>query len=120
MYGIYINCRRQHFVDWILSGAKQDETRPRDVLRALVGQRVWLIETGLGAPVVRGSALVESSRRVPYADEAARRAAGIHGTPYDIPRGGEKGFYHLADVRPVAPFPVPAARINHGRSYTEF
>ena len=120
MYGVYINCRQQRFVDWILSGAKQDETRTRDVLRALVGQRVWLIETGRGAPVVRGSALVESSRRVPYADEAARRAAGIHGTPYDIPRGGEKVFYHLVDVRPVAHFPVPAARVNHGRSYTEF
>lgn len=121
VYAVYINCRLIPFLDLILSGMKAYETRSRDMLRSLVGQRVYLIETGTGpVPMVRASAVIASSRVVSFSDVAARQAACIAGTPYDIRPDGTKVFYRLEDVQPVAPFPVPACRINHGRSYTEF
>ena len=121
MYAVYINCRLIHFLNLILSGAKVYETRTRDMLRRLVGQRVYLAETGTGpVPMVMASAVIASARSVPFSDVAARDAACIVGTPYDIKPDGSKVFYRLTDVQPVAPFPVPACRINHGRAYTEF
>lgn len=121
MYAVYINCRLIPFLDLILSGMKAYETRSRDMLRSLVGQRVYLVETGTGpVPMVRASAVIASARSVPFSDVVARRSACIAGTSYDIKPGGTKVFYRLMDVQPVAPFPVPACRINHGRSYTEF
>lgn len=118
---VYINCRQVPFIDRILSGLKTDETRSRDMLRRLVGQRVYLAETGTGpVPMVRASAVIAFARVVSFSDIVARQAACIAGTPYDIRPDGTKVFYRLTDVQPVAPFPVPACRINHGRSYTEF
>jgi len=120
MYGIYINCRKYPFIRWILSGRKISETRACDVLRNLVGKRVYLIETGRGVPMVRGIATITESARIPFSDVSARRSACIIGTDYDIQQGGEKVFYRLRDVKPVRPFPVPSSRVNHGRSFTEF
>lgn len=121
MYGVYINCKRFQFVSRILSGDKLHETRSRNMLKPLVGQSVYLIETGTGSvPLVRGIARIASAVSVPFSDVAARRSACIYGTPYDIAPGRSKWFYRLVDVRTVTPFPVPADRINHGRAYTEF
>lgn len=121
MYGIYINCSRNPFIDWILSGSKAHETRSRDVLAPLVGKKVYLIETGTASvPLVRAVADVVSSARVPFSDVAAREAAGIMGTAYDIKPGSSKVFYRLANVRRIDPFFAPVSRANHGRSYTEF
>lgn len=121
MYAVYINCRRAPFLDLILSGSKLYETRSRDMLRRLVGQRVYLIETGTcPVPMVKASAVIASARSVPFSDVVARLSACIDGTPYDIKPDGAKVFYRLEDVQSVAPFPVPACRINHGRSYAEF
>ena len=117
--GIYINCRRAQFVEWILSRAKPYETRARDMLGQLVGQRVFLIETGHGEPRVKGAATITRAQKIPYSDTVMRARAKINGTPYDIQPGGAKWFYELSDVeRFQDPFPVPAARENHGRSWT--
>ena len=121
MNGIYINCRAYPFITWILSGAKLYETRTRNTLRALVGQRVALIETGTGrAPTVRGYATITGAERVEYSDTQARKAARILGTTYDILPGRAKIFYRLTDVQLCAPYPVPADRVNHGRAWTTY
>lgn len=121
MFGIYINCANAPFVGAILAHRKTDETRTRDVFRAILGERIALIETGTGpAPMVRGYATLTSARRVSFDDVDARRTAAILGTPYDITPGGTKIFYHLDAVRACIPYPVPADRISHGRSYCEF
>lgn len=121
MKAVYINCSRVPFLDLILSGRKRYETRTRCMLRSLEGQRVFLVETGTGsAPMVRASAVIGPGRTVAFTNTQARRAARILGTPYDIQPGQQKVFYSLLDVQPVAPFPVPAGRINHGRAWTEF
>ena len=120
MFGIYINCSRYPFIDQILSGRKIYETRARDSLRSACGHWVYLIETGKGSPMVKGVAFLQRGRRVPFSDSFRRGLAMITGTTYDVQPGRDKVFYRLLDVQPVSPFPVPACRINHGRSYTEF
>lgn len=118
-YGIYVNCARFPFIVWILSGLKPYETRTRNTLRALISQRVFLIETGNGRPMITGSAIITGAELVPYADRRKRNRAQITGTPYDVKPGGAKWFYRLADVQPLpAPIPLPATRENHGRSWT--
>ena len=120
MYGIYVNCRKRPYLALMIAKAKVEETRSRNVLRKLIGKRVWLIETGTGVPTVRASAVIDSARVVPYSDVQSRRAAWILETNHDIRPGKTKVFYHLSDVQPVDQFPAPAGRINHGRSFTEF
>ena len=121
MYGIYINCKKNPFIDWIISGQKTSETRTKNVLAPLVGKTVYIIETGTSRkPIVRAIADVVSSARVPFEDIEARRLAMIAGTDYDIKPGSFKVFYRLENVRSVAPFLAPDTRVNAGRSYTEF
>ena len=55
---VFINCRRHPFVEQILSRRKPFETRTRNTLRRFLGERILLAETGRGAPLVRGSAVV--------------------------------------------------------------
>lgn len=121
MNGIYINCRLYPFIAWILSGAKLYETRTRNTLRALVGQRVALIETGTGhTPTVKGYATITGAERVEYSNTQARKAARILETSYDIRPDRAKIFYRLADVQPCTPYPVPSDRVNHGRAWTTY
>ena len=120
MTGIYINCRALPFVALILAGLKPWETRTRNMLGALCGQRVALIETGRGPAMVRGYATITRAERISYNDTSARRAAQILGTSYDIQPEGAKWFYRLENVEKCQPYPVPANRINHGRAWTEF
>lgn len=118
--GIFINCTRAPFIALILLHLKRDETRTRDMLGALAGRRVALIETGGPAPIVRGYATIGPARRVSYDDTRARDAAYIMGTPYDIKPDGTKVFYRLTNVRPCRPYALPADHVNHGRAWTEF
>ena len=119
--GIYINCRKYPFIDWIIALLKTYETRKRDMLHDLVGQRVAIIETGKGKrPMVRAMATVTESVTVPFHDRAMREAAMIFRTEYDIIPKNTKVFYKLENVEAVKPYPVPENRVNHGRSWTEF
>jgi hypothetical protein len=116
--GVYINCKLYPFITWILCGWKLYETRTRRVLHPLIGQRVFLIETGHGRPLIIGSAKITEAEQVPYTDVSKRRQAQITGTTYDIKPGSAKWFYKLEDVEWLPePIPAPDTRKNHGRSY---
>ena len=120
MYGMFVNCRKAPFVSLMLDKCKRDETRSRNTLKPLIGQRVALIETGTRKrPFIRGYATITGAVQVSYDDTAARKAAGIYNTPYDIKPGVFKWFYRLADVEGTTPYSLPE-HVNHGRAYTEF
>lgn len=119
MLGVYINCKGTPFIDLILAGRKTYETRTRDVLRSLIGQRVALIQTGTGRPTVRAYATITRSVTVASSDAAMRQAACIMGTAYDIAPDGKKVFYQLENVKPVEPFQPVISGKNHGRSFCE-
>ena len=120
MQGIYINCRKYPFIDWIISGRKSYETRNTNTLGRLVGKRVALIRTGFGDPVVCAMATIRSARKVKYNEKYMRHFACIYGTEYDIRPDDYKFFYTLKNITPVIPYKVPENRVNHGRSYTEW
>lgn len=119
---VFINCSRFPFISLILAGLKLYETRTRNTLQALVGQRVYLAETGRGRPVVRASAVITEAFPV-YSYNTyrkLRKAARITpGSKYDWKRGTKiKWFYELSDVQPVDPF-IPPEGVRHGRVWME-
>ena len=60
---LFINCSGEPFVDWIIDGLKQFETRTRNTLKTLLswalGRRILIAETGHGRPLVRCSAVID-------------------------------------------------------------
>ena len=122
MYGIYFNCKHDPFIALILLRLKRDETRTRNTFRAIIGERVALIESGKnGRPaIIRGYATIGTPRRVSYDNTRARKSARILGTQYDIKPGSTKIFYPMINPRSCKPYVLPADHTNHGRSYCEF
>ena len=120
---VFINCRLFPFIAWIISGRKVYETRTRDMLRALVGQRVYLAETGRGGrPIIRCSCVIDHSLTCDLATFRALRH--LHSVPtgsvYDWNAGTRKKvLYRLADVQPVDPFAAPEGP-RHGRVWMEY
>lgn len=119
---VFINCRRHPFVEKILSLQKPFETRTRNTLRRFLGERILLAETGRGAPLVRGSAIVAEIIEVYTRDawERYRAAACIPvGSEYDWkPDTRKKVLYRLEDVRRCTPFRLLDG-IRHGRTWME-
>lgn len=124
MKGIYVqNTRATKYAEAIAKAYKPLETRTRDMLGKLLGERVAIIRTGLGLPAtVVGYATIVSKRWV----EAGAEWEGLRdqhlippGSKYDC-NGKGKWCYLMAAAEPCDPFPVPADRINHGRAWCEF
>lgn len=123
---VFINCDRFPFIDWIMArrSRKTDESRTRNMLRALVGQRVILAETRRGRrPVARCYAVIRSAQAVRSREEwdsLRRRHRVPAGSAYDWqPDTRIKWLYELTDVVPVHPFPLPDG-VRHGRVWMEY
>lgn len=120
---VFINCQEQPFLDDIMSWRKTYETRSRNTLGALVGQRVLLAETGHGRPVVRCSAIIRCA--VPVSDRktwnAMRKATRVpRGSKYDWKPGTRrKWLYMLDNVAYCIPF-HPEEGVRHGRTWMEY
>lgn len=124
---IFINCRQHPFIEGIMTGSKQYETRTRNTMRKLMeshlGERFLLAETGNGDPVVRCSAIIdhivavytrsEWEKYLPYTMTA--------GTDYDwTPETAVKWLYRLVNVEAVNPFTLPRSCRRHGRIWAEY
>ena len=121
---IFINCKEFPFVDLILRLEKLCETRTRNTLGRFLGERVLLVETGHGKPMVKGSAVIESIHEcfTREAWETCRASACIEaGCSYDWqPDTKKKVLYYLTDVKPCDPFPLPDSCRRHGRVWAEY
>lgn len=125
---IFINCKLFPFVDWIMSGRKQYETRTRNTMKSLLswalGSRFLIAETGHGDPVVRCSVRIDIIRWVRSRSlwEKYREDCCIpSGCFYDWkPDTKVKYLYHLVDVEPVTPFTLPRSCKRHGRVWAEY
>ena len=120
---VFINCHLFPFVALILRRLKLYETRTRNTLRSLIGQRVILAETGRGAPLARcmvtiGDPLVARNRE---AWDACRKWTCIDDdSPYNWTDDTKvKYMYPLYDIQPLQPFRVPEG-IRHGRVWMEY
>lgn len=121
---VFINCRVAPFIDLIMRMLKLYETRTRDTLRSVVGQRVLLAETGRGRrPLVRCSAVIGQPVIVRSRSDwrRFRKACRIApGSTYDWQPGTNvKYLYPLLDVVPLDPF-TPPEDTRHGRVWMEY
>lgn len=120
---VFINCSRVRFIDLIMNFEKLDETRTRNMLRAVAGQRVLLSETGRGPAVCRCYAVIGEPFAV-HSREEWDALRSRHMVPansqYDWkPETKVKYLYPISDVVPCNPF-YPPEGIRHGRVWMEY
>lgn len=124
---IFINCRRYPFIRKIMDFDKLYETRTRNSMKKLMesylGERILLVETGNGDPIVRCSAVIDHVIAV-YTEEEWKKYSKYTmtaGTDYDWkPDTKVKWLYHLSDVQPVDPFTLPSSCRRHGYVWAEY
>lgn len=119
MPGIFINDDLFPFTLWILRGLKVWETRTRNMLGSLIGNRVAIISTSRKRkPLVVGYATISEARHVPREDFEIYRGASmiVKGSKYDCNDRG-KWLYRMSNVEKCEPFPLPDNIIRHGRSW---
>lgn len=111
MKGVNINCKGQDFVEEILSHLKTIETRNRNTLKSLVGQRVGIIKTGCGKAMLMGHADIAGV--IEYDEQTFREDYHRHlvapGSEYDIK--GKKYGYILENVQKCEPREVTSRGI---------
>ena len=116
---VYINCSKEPFISLILSNKKTYETRNKNTLKKLIGQEIYLAETGTGKTIVK--AVCTITNLVTVTDKAMynryRKYTQVQkGSVYDF-TGNVKYLYKLDNVKAVKPFPVPDNAVKHGRIY---
>lgn len=120
---VYINCHSVPFVRLIMGRTKLDETRTRDMLRAVVGRPVYVAETGNGPATVRCMVTFLPGREITSARDWKRnrnRHRVPVGSKYDWRAETRKKWaYEIADVIPVEPF-TPPEGVRHGRVWMEY
>ena len=125
MYGIFVNeDGGVHHAEAIVGGYKTVETRSRNMLKGLVGERVAVVRTRRNAsPTVVGYVGIGQAYFCPaerFNDEDVRNLTCIPvGSRYDC-HGRGKWLYDLWDAEVCVPYPLPADAVRHGRSYCEF
>lgn len=120
---VYINCSSAPFIRQIMRRVKIDETRSRDMLRAVTGRPVYLAESGNGPAMVRCMATIQPGRRIDslrlWRSLRSRHRVPV-GDTYDWKPGTRcRWAYEITDVVPVPPFPVPDG-VMHGRVWREY
>ena len=123
MFAIYVRSTRAiRYAIALTHGYKAMETRTRNVLKRLIGQRVAVIETGRGKAAIVGYLNIDSCDYIEK--ERFDKMHMFHcvpsGSKYDCKKGSGKYCYWVSDPVPCDPFPVPENAIKHGRSYCEF
>jgi hypothetical protein len=120
MKGIFVNENEAPFANWIVQGWKTIETRSRNMLKPLVGERVAIVRTKRGEkPVVIGVVKITDSFRddVRFFREDTMIPVG---SKYDT---GMRWMYVLEDPAPISPdswYPLPENAVRHGRSWCEW
>lgn len=110
------------YADAIVWGMKPVETRNRDMLRPLVGERVAVVRTKRGKnPTIVGYVNVDSGWCIngKWLDENRNKTLIPPGSKYDS-GGRPKWCYFLSDPQSCEPFALPEDAVRHGRSWVEF
>jgi len=102
---------------------KRLETRNKDMLGSLVGQRVILAETKQGGYIAMYTAVIRSGREIRSSEEwdSLRTLHCVpSGNKYDWQPGTRvKWVYEITDLRRLRPFRVPDG-VRHGRVWMEY
>jgi len=125
MKGIFVNqlsASGVPYADAIVDGLKTIETRNRDMLSRLVGERVAVIRTRRGKnPTIVGYVTINSKSFVNAEQfDIIREFTLIPvGSKYDV-HGRGKWCYGLSNAKRCIPYALPKDAIRHGRSWCEF
>ena len=118
---VFINGRRIPFPTYICNKWKTLETRQKNMLSALVGERVAIAETGthkvpmiVGYADMTGSFFCNAEDFDKYRDQTMIPA----GSEYDC-KGKGKWCYIMENAEHCTPYPLPSSAIRHGRSWCE-
>lgn len=110
------------YVEEIMRGNKTMETRSKNMLRALVGERVAVVRTGRGKkPTVVGTVYISDAEFIPADlwDMYREDTLVPWGSKHDC-RGKGKWGYILEAPQECVPYPLPENAVRHGRSWCEF
>ena len=123
MKAMFVNQSRYvRYADAIAAGLKPYETRTRNMLSALVGERVAVVRTQDGKPpVVVGYVTVTAAEKKSrqWLDDHRNQTLIPPGSQYDC-KGAFKWVYTLTDAEECTPYPLPAGTVRHGRSWCEW
>ena len=120
MKGIFVNENEYPYAQEIGQGLKTIETRSRNMLSALVGERVAIIATGSNRyPLILGYVdIVRASRESwVFLDHNRSKTRIPKGSKYDTE---SRWCYFLENATPCRPYPLPLSAVRHGRSWCEF
>lgn len=122
MKAIYVNSSGVNYARAIVQGYKLFETRSKNVLQPLIGERVAVIITGRGHARVIGYVTITDRVYVGY--NLFRSMYNCHlvplGSKYDCIPGSGKYCYSLKDPEVCDPYPVPENVVRHGRTWCEW
>lgn len=120
---VWINSSSFPFLELICRGWKPFETRSRNMLGGLVGERVILAESSRGQRLARCSAVIKSVREVRTREDwdALRPLHRVPaGNKYDWKDDTKvKYLYELSRIRLLVPFRIPSGT-SHGRTWMEY
>lgn len=123
MKGIFVRETRRGvpYAYAITAGIKTIETRSRNMLRQLVGERVEIIRTGKGPATIVGRATITGAFFCPLDQFDALRDQHLipPGSCFDA-TGRGKWCYEMADAETCEPYPLPASALRHGMSWAEW
>ena len=118
MKAMFVNSKEVPYASLIVAGDKVFETRSRNMLSALVGERVAVVETGRGVPMVVGYVNVVSASH--YNHFTACDAYEFTYVPGHSKYASNQWFYRLSEPKRCSPYPLPSSAVRHGRSWCEF
>lgn len=110
------------YADALAGGYKTIETRSKNMLAALVGERVAIVKTIRNKkPVVVGYVDIVSASFCPAGDfdKYFNQHLVPPGSAYDC-HGKGKWFYYCANAEKCEPYALPSSAIRHGRSWCEW
>ena len=120
MKAMFVNEDSFPYAHKIALGEKMIETRSRDMLSALVGERIAIVATHSRCrPMVIGYVDVVSKAFLAGDELEKFRCKTLipRGSKYDTPA---RWCYFLMNTEHCNPYPLPASAVRHGRSWCEF
>ena len=123
-YGMFVHdTAKEPYAEQIANRLKLIETRKRDMLKNLVGQRVLIIRTRAGhKPDVLGTVLIYAKQyHTAQSLDAHRNLTLIpEGSKYDCTTGGKWGYWLSDAEKFTQPIPLDEFNVTHKtRSWAE-
>ena len=122
MKGIFVNEDGGiRYANAIVDGVKKIETRSRNVLKPLVGERIAIVRTRQGKyTMIIGYATITRATLQSYEWLNKNRHLTLipEGSKYD--HSPARWCYWMESAHRCKPYPLPKDTVRHGRSWCEF